>query len=142
MKTQFSKEKWLKKKSQKYLVTFEIRKPTINEICEVYFANKPSHICFLRPDMLGYLMNYSNVSSESNVLIVENTRGLITGAVAEREIKYGLRVEFGTDALKLNNEILRYTYPFITTKHNLKIGAINSNLLIQTDKDKPNPFAA
>ena len=112
------------------MLTFEIRKPTIHEICETYFTFKPSHICFLRSDMLGLLMNYSNVNSESNVLIVENTRGLISGAVAEREPIYGLRVEFGSDSLKNNNEILRFTYPFLTSNHCLKIGAINSNMLL------------
>ena len=78
--------------------------------------------------MLGLLMNYSNINAESNVLIVENTKGLISAAVAEREVQYGLRVEFCQDSLKFNNEIMRQTFPHLGCVG--KIGAVNSNLLI------------
>jgi len=37
LKTQFSKEKWLKKKMQKYMVTFEVKKAGFMEICDLYF---------------------------------------------------------------------------------------------------------
>ena len=37
LKTQFSKEKWLKKKMQKYMVTFEVKKPGYVELCDLYF---------------------------------------------------------------------------------------------------------
>ncbi len=30
---------------------------------EAYFQNNPEKICYLRPDMLGYILNYSNVNS-------------------------------------------------------------------------------
>ena len=36
LKTQFSKEKWLRKKQQKYMVTFEVRKPVAMELCELH----------------------------------------------------------------------------------------------------------
>ena len=105
-KTQFSKAKWLRKKAEKYLVTFEVRKPSSLEICEAYFHCYPDRICFLRPDMLGYILQMANISSESKVLIVENTRGFIPGVMMEKEVKYGLRVEFCTKALKYFNDIL------------------------------------
>lgn len=48
----------------------------------------------MRSDMLGYVLNYANLSYESRVLLVENTRGMMAGAVAERGINYCMRVEF------------------------------------------------
>lgn len=45
------------------MVSFEIRKPECLEICEAYHQNNPEKICYLRPDMLGFILNYSNVNS-------------------------------------------------------------------------------
>ena len=86
-------------------MTFEVRKPTSLEICEAYFSCYPDRICFLRPDMLGFMLQMANISSESKVLIVENTRGFISGVMMEKEVKYGLRVEFCTKTLKYFNDI-------------------------------------
>ena len=76
-KTQFSQAKWLKKKAQKYLVTIQIIKPSALELCDTYHTNYPDKICGLRPDNLGYLLNMSNANSQSRVLFVDNTRGLL-----------------------------------------------------------------
>jgi hypothetical protein len=66
------------------MVSFEIRKPECLEICEAYYQNNPEKICYLRPDMLGFILNYSNINSQSKCLLVENTRGLMAGALIER----------------------------------------------------------
>lgn len=133
MKTQFSKDKWLKKKAQKYLVTFEVRKPDSLEICEAYFLCYPDRICHLRPDMLGFLMQMANISSESKVLMVENTRGFIPGVMIEKQVKYGLKVEFCTRSLKHVTDILvEMDHP---SESHSRIGCINSNLLMDDCKD-------
>ena len=132
MKTQFSKEKWLKKKMQKYMVTFEVMEPTASALCELYFLTKPVQICYLRPDMLGLLLNMANVHSESQVLFVENTRGLIHTACVEKKVKYGLRVEFGEGSIKIMNEILDYAQ--CTADANARIGTVSANVLVQTGK--------
>ena len=85
---------------------FEVRKPNGLEVCEAYFRNNPEKICHLRPDSLGYLLTMANINSQSRVLIVENTRGFIPGVLMEKQIKYGLRVEFNTRFIKNNNDIL------------------------------------
>ena len=71
-------------KAEKYLVTFEVRKPTTLEVCEAYFLCYPDRICYLRPDMLGCILQMANISSESKVLVVENTRGFIPGVLMEK----------------------------------------------------------
>ena len=63
-------------------------------MCDFYFTYYPEKICHLRSDMLGYLLHYANVSAESRVMLVENTRGFLAGTLMERKAEYILRVEF------------------------------------------------
>jgi hypothetical protein len=44
----------------------------------------------LRPDSLGYIINMANISTMSRVLLVDNTKGLVAGALCERSIAYCL----------------------------------------------------
>ena len=77
--------------------------------------------------MLGYILNLSNVNTDSQVLLVEHTRGLMTGAVLERRAKYVLRVEFGHDSIKINSEILnQFDLP---TAYFTSVGSIHGKLL-------------
>lgn len=82
--------------------------------------------------MLGLLLNMANIHAESQVLFVENTRGLIHSACVAKQVKYGLRVEFGEGSLKINNEILDYAS--LPSSGNAHIGTVSANLLIQTGK--------
>ena len=86
---------------------FEARQPTALDLCEAYHLFYPSKILFLRPDTLALMLQMANISTQSRVLLVENTRGFMTGAVCEREVAYTLRVNFAQDGgtLKANNEI-------------------------------------
>ena len=50
------------------------------------------------------MLNLANVCSESRVLLIENTKGLLAGAVIERQPHSIIRLEFGE--LKFRNEII------------------------------------
>ncbi len=54
--------------------------------------------------MLGHMLNLANVCSESRVLLIENTKGLLAGAVIERQPHSIIRLEFGE--IKFRNEII------------------------------------
>ena len=87
---------------------FEVRRPNAVDLCEAYFARTPEKICGLRSDSLALLLNMANVSFESNVLLVDNTRGLLAGALIEKCASYILRVEFSTcQNLQCNTEFLQ-----------------------------------
>ena len=138
MKTQFSKEKYIRKKQQKYVVTFEVRRPTAIELCDTHHSFNPGRICHLRSDSLGFLLNMSNVHAESQVLLVEHTRGLVTGALMERGAKYIQRVEFGHDSIKINSEILeQFDHP---TDPHTTVGSVHAGLLVPINKEKPDPL--
>ncbi|KAK7275209.1 hypothetical protein RIF29_16318 [Crotalaria pallida] len=69
-KTSFSQEKYRLKKQKKYAPKVLMRRPVARR--------------FLRVDTLSLLLSMTNVSSNSDVLVVDMVGGLITGAVAER----------------------------------------------------------
>ncbi|OIW12017.1 hypothetical protein TanjilG_16128 [Lupinus angustifolius] len=83
-KTSFSQEKYRLKKQKKYAPKVLMRRPVARSICEAYFKKYPTKIGFLRVDTLALLLSLANVSSSSDVLVVDMVGGLITGAVAER----------------------------------------------------------
>jgi hypothetical protein len=43
----------------------------------------------------------ANVNCYSNVLLIDNTKGLISGALLEKEVASILKIEFGGEQLKL-----------------------------------------
>ncbi|KAK2452276.1 tRNA (adenine(58)-N(1))-methyltransferase non-catalytic subunit trm6 [Trifolium repens] len=83
-KTSFSQEKYRLKKQKKYAPKVLIRRPVARSICEAYFKKYPLKIGFLRVDTLSLLLSMANVSSNSDILVVDMVGGLLTGAVAER----------------------------------------------------------
>jgi len=44
----------------------------------------------LRPDSLGYIINIANINAMSRVLLVDNTKGLVAGALCERSVAFCL----------------------------------------------------
>ena len=76
-RTAFSKVKYLRKKTQKYAVWFEARRPTALNICETYHRSSPERLCNLRPDSLALLLNMANLSFQSRVILVDNTKGFL-----------------------------------------------------------------
>ncbi|KAG4955197.1 hypothetical protein JHK87_040791 [Glycine soja] len=83
-KTSFSQEKYRLKKQKKYAPKVLMRRPVARSICEAYFKKYPSKIGFLWVDTLSLLLSMGNVSSNSDILVVDMIGGLLTGAVAER----------------------------------------------------------
>ncbi|XP_061337777.1 uncharacterized protein LOC133284720 [Gastrolobium bilobum] len=83
-KTSFSQEKYRLKKQKKYAPKVLMRRPVARSICEAYFKKYPSKIGFLRVDTLSLLLSMANVSTNSDILVVDMVGGLLTGAAAER----------------------------------------------------------
>ncbi|XP_063989024.1 tRNA (adenine(58)-N(1))-methyltransferase non-catalytic subunit TRM6 [Diachasmimorpha longicaudata] len=84
-KTEFSQEKYIKKKEKKYFRCLTIRKPTISMIQEIYFRQDSSKINFLRMDTLSQILSYSDVKSEGKFLLYDSgTSGLCPAALLSR----------------------------------------------------------
>lgn len=80
-KTEFSQEKYIKKKEKKYFDYIQVRKPTIRLIAEIFYRQDPDKPLGLRIDSLSQLISYSGVCSSGNYLLYESgTSGLVEAA--------------------------------------------------------------
>ncbi|GAA6064134.1 hypothetical protein JCM10212_005135 [Sporobolomyces blumeae] len=84
LKTEYSKEKYMKRKEAKYIPIFTPLAPTIHQLTDYNFERTPSKTRDLRPDTLANLLAMANVRPGSRLLVVENVGGLIVGACVER----------------------------------------------------------
>jgi tRNA (adenine-N(1)-)-methyltransferase non-catalytic subunit len=119
-KTEFSQEKWLKKKQRKYMKKMRLIKCTPATVCEVYHAKNRDKICHLRPDSLAQLLSHSGIYPGCRVLIVDSVVGLVVGSVAYRmrglgqifALYYGQQPHFQlVDALNLDEGSTRIIQP-------------------------------
>jgi tRNA (adenine-N(1)-)-methyltransferase non-catalytic subunit len=90
-KTQYSQEKYIKKKKDKYLPIYQIMRPTIRTLCEFYTQGiNKRKILNMRMDTISQMLTYSNLAAHRNVMVLESCKGLILSAVVERVGGYGI----------------------------------------------------
>lgn len=105
-KTEFSKQKYLKKKQQKYMPRVRFLKCTAESLCRTYRMKNPTKICNMREDSLGQILVYGNIFAGAQVLVVDTCMGLVTGAIAERQAGNG-RIIAGFEGQQPAADILR-----------------------------------
>ncbi|RLN45640.1 hypothetical protein BBJ29_009322 [Phytophthora kernoviae] len=84
-KTEFSKQKYLKKKQQKYMPRVRFLRCTAESLCRTYRLKNPAKICNMREDSLGQILVYGNTFAGGQVMVVDTCMGLVVGAIAERQ---------------------------------------------------------
>lgn len=81
-KTEFSQDKYLKKKEKKYFEYIQILKPCLRIIAEIMYKLEPGKINHLRLDTLSQIINLANISSEGNHMLYDSgSNGLVTAAL-------------------------------------------------------------
>lgn len=84
-KTEYSQEKYLKKKERKYFEFIQIRKPSVRLIAEIYYRLDPGKVLGIRLDDLSQILSYCNVQNDSNILLYDSgTNGLLSAAIMNR----------------------------------------------------------
>ncbi|EFN85892.1 tRNA (adenine(58)-N(1))-methyltransferase non-catalytic subunit TRM6 [Harpegnathos saltator] len=84
-KTEYSQEKYIKKKERKYFKFLTVCKPTVMSLHEVYFRLSQDKIGGLRMDALAQILSYSNVQSDGlHMLYDSGSQGLPAAAMLER----------------------------------------------------------
>ncbi|QDZ18556.1 non-catalytic subunit Trm6 of tRNA (Adenine(58)-N(1))-methyltransferase [Chloropicon primus] len=83
-KTEFSQEKYKRKKQKKHCVAFVLCRPCSQLVCEAYFKKSPQRICGLRVDTVSLLLSFANVRAHGRTLVLEESNGLVLGSVLER----------------------------------------------------------
>jgi len=88
-KTQFSQDKYIRKKQQKYQLRCRMVRPDAGNICKTYFLKDARKIMNLREDTLAQILSYGNIYAGCQVLVMEDCMGILTGALAQRMGGYG-----------------------------------------------------
>jgi tRNA (adenine-N(1)-)-methyltransferase non-catalytic subunit len=85
-KTEFSQEKYIKKKKKKFAAELKILNPNVPlNLIETFQLRDPQKIQNLRVDTLSHIMNLCNIASGSRCIIHEqNPVGLIAGIALQR----------------------------------------------------------
>jgi len=96
-KTQFSQDKFLRKKKQKYVLSFTVVPAIPLHVCDTYFAKNARDSLYLRSDTLAQLLGHANIRAGADVLIVDSCAGIVTAAAAERLAGHG-HILVGYDA--------------------------------------------
>lgn len=77
-KTEYSQEKYLKKKEKKYFEFVQIRRPNIRLITDVMYRQCSEKVFGLRMDSLAQLVSYAGICGVGNHLLYESgTNGLL-----------------------------------------------------------------
>ncbi|KAF7303222.1 hypothetical protein MKEN_01286000 [Mycena kentingensis (nom. inval.)] len=84
LKTEYSKEKYKKRKEAKYSKTFTTIEPTLFNVCEFWFNKDKDRIRDIRVDTLSQILNMANIRPGGRFLAVDDASGLIVSGIIER----------------------------------------------------------
>jgi tRNA (adenine-N(1)-)-methyltransferase non-catalytic subunit len=88
-KTEFAQQKWLTRKSKKYMRRFRVCRSTPALMCEALYNKQNASICGLRSDTLAQMMSHGGVYAGARVLVCDSTFGLVVGSIAYRMRGHG-----------------------------------------------------
>ncbi|CAD6199142.1 unnamed protein product [Caenorhabditis auriculariae] len=83
-RTVFSQSKYIKRKTQKHSDRALILRPTLRLISSSYYTKDADRIANLRIDQLGMILQMAGIHYNKNVVLFDQTLGLVTAAVVER----------------------------------------------------------
>uniref|UniRef100_A0AC35UCX4 tRNA (adenine(58)-N(1))-methyltransferase non-catalytic subunit TRM6 n=1 Tax=Rhabditophanes sp. KR3021 TaxID=114890 RepID=A0AC35UCX4_9BILA len=83
-RTTHAKDKYVRKKTQRYQDRVLILKPTIRLITESYYKRDPDRIAHMRLDQLGHMLALCGIRHGSKVFVFEQLLGLLFSSVVER----------------------------------------------------------
>ncbi|KAF8215890.1 Gcd10p family-domain-containing protein [Mycena galopus ATCC 62051] len=84
LKTEYSKEKYKKRKEAKYSKIFTTIEPTLFNVCEYWFQKDQMRIRDIRVDALSQILNLANIRPGGRYLTVDDASGLIVSGILER----------------------------------------------------------
>ncbi|XP_053992426.1 tRNA (adenine(58)-N(1))-methyltransferase non-catalytic subunit trm6-like isoform X1 [Hylaeus volcanicus] len=84
LKNTFSKEKYIKKKKQKYMKQITCLPVTIMDVCETYIKQDFKRVGGLRFDYLSAMLTAADIQPTRRVLVIDQSSGLLSGAICKR----------------------------------------------------------
>ncbi|KIK70641.1 hypothetical protein GYMLUDRAFT_65858 [Collybiopsis luxurians FD-317 M1] len=84
LKTEYSKDKYKKRKEAKYSRSFTTIEPTIYHVCDYWFNKDQNRIRDIRPDTLAQMLTMANIQPGGRYIAVDDASGLVVAAILER----------------------------------------------------------
>ncbi|CAK5264273.1 unnamed protein product [Mycena citricolor] len=84
LKTEYSKEKYKKRKEAKYGKVFTCIEPTLFNVCEYWFRKDPARVRDIRIDALSQILHMANIRPGGRYLAVDDASGLLVAGILER----------------------------------------------------------
>ncbi|KAF9650278.1 Gcd10p-domain-containing protein [Thelephora ganbajun] len=84
LKTEYSKEKYKKRKEAKFSKTFATIEPTLYNVCEYWYTKDQSRIRDIRADALSQMLNLASVRPGGRYLIVDEASGVLVAGALDR----------------------------------------------------------
>ncbi|KAI9512878.1 Gcd10p-domain-containing protein [Russula earlei] len=84
LKTEYSKDKYKKRKAAKYSKSFTTVQPTLFNVCEYWFTKDQTRILGMRIDTISQMMHLGNVRPGGRYIAVDDASGLVVSALLER----------------------------------------------------------
>ncbi|KAK7203420.1 Gcd10p family-domain-containing protein [Myxozyma melibiosi] len=134
-KSIYSKEKYTRRKQQKFLRRFTPCSIGSSELIEHFQLKDYHRVLELTPESLGLMMSLANVHPGGNYIVVDDTGGLVTGAMLERMDGEGT-ILFIHENEHPNFEIIKYmNFPEEMTNRMLKV--LNLLQLYHPEEEEP-----
>ncbi|PPR01928.1 hypothetical protein CVT24_001267 [Panaeolus cyanescens] len=84
LKTEYSKDKYKKRKEAKYSKVFTTIEPTLFNVSEYWFAKDQNRLRDLRIDSLSQVLNLAGIRPGGRYLAVDDASGLLVSGILER----------------------------------------------------------
>ncbi|KAL0581062.1 tRNA (adenine(58)-N(1))-methyltransferase non-catalytic subunit trm6 [Marasmius crinis-equi] len=84
LKTEYSKEKYKKRKEAKYSKSFTTIDPTLFNVCDYWFNKDQNRVRDIRPDTLTQMLLLANVQPGGRYIVVDDASGIVVSGVLER----------------------------------------------------------
>lgn len=84
LKTEYSKDKYRKRKEAKFSKSFATLEPTLYNISEYWFFKEPAKVRELRSDAIAQMLCHANVHPGGRYLTVDDGCGILVAAIIER----------------------------------------------------------
>ncbi|KAK2461432.1 hypothetical protein APHAL10511_005895 [Amanita phalloides] len=84
LKTEYSKEKYKKRKEAKYSKSFTTIEPTLYNVCNYWFEKDHDRIRDIRADTLSQMLNLANVRPGRRYIAVDDASGLVVAGILDR----------------------------------------------------------
>ncbi|GIL49642.1 hypothetical protein Vafri_5885 [Volvox africanus] len=139
-KTEFSQDKYKKRKVKKYLTYVTVMKPTSRIVSQAYYDKTPEKFPCMRPDTLAVMLSLANVAAGAKVLVADRCQGVLTAAAVERLGGEGAVCALEMDGRPATLDAVRQMNLSIAQRSVL-FTASAGHLLREKEEDKPQSVA-